>query len=407
MSVVLVSSVLKNASPSVIFEYLEFALNTEDYKHLKTGILEIFKTEGGKLTKKVISPIFTELQKHSNVISFFEKIHHLANTKHFDETESILLNLCAKKDILQNISKENAYDKMIELFLKDKDLFIHLYHILASKEHGESSWIERKDFEIPQNFSEEMIGERIAILKEEIKKVSLEEGRKGICKEGYFEYNKEFWIVFDVEDSIQTNEVLDETGEFNPTNFTPKKSIIFVLNPETHSLKMHAKGGDKQNKEFTEKFCKIILDTEISQHPPKNHYYNIQEMYLTTLKQGSLKLRMTESEIRKIFINKVRLKKEGGKFIRTPEISIKKGVEDCICEEFEALGFTSKIEPTKRLEGENWNVEQIHLTALYYDDLSKTEQWKHFSITSAGKVNLNYAGIGNKIRNVFKENGLC
>lgn len=242
MSVVAVSAVLKNTSPNIIFEYLKFALEDGDYKHLEAEITKIIKTEGAKLTRQVIHPIFTALQKHPNVINFFEKIHYLANTRHFDETENILLSIGKGAEILKDISKENAYDKIIELFLKSKDLFLQLYHILSSREYGESSWVERKDFEIPQNFSEEMIGERIAVLKDEIKKISLEEGRKGICKEGYFEYKKDFWIVFDVEDTIQTNELLDEKGEFKPTSFTPKKSIIFVLNPETHSLKMHAKG---------------------------------------------------------------------------------------------------------------------------------------------------------------------
>lgn len=148
------------------------------------------------------------------------------------------------------------------------------------------------------------------------------------------------------------------------------------------------------------------MDTKIADHPPQNSSYNIQEMYLTTLKNGSLKLRMTEPAIKQIFINKVRLKKEGSKFIRSPEIANKKGLEDCIYEELQNLGLTRKIEPTERLEGESWRAEQVHLTALYYDDLSKKQQCKNFSITVTGKLNLNYTGIGNNIRNVFKENGL-
>ena len=80
-------------------------------------------------------------------------------------------------------------------------------------------------------------------------------------------------------------------------------------------------------------------------------------MYLKTLKEGVLNLRMTEQNITKIFINKVRLKKEGGKCIRIPEIANKKGLEDCIYQEFENIGLTQKIIPTKKLEGENWNAE--------------------------------------------------
>lgn len=407
MSVVAVPAVLKNASPQVIFEYLEVALQEEEYESVKSEMISILNERQKKPEKEVINSLANIINQHAHVVSFFDKIYNLANAKHFHETENILIGLCVKDDILESLNKENAYDKMIQLAIKDKELFFEVYYVLSSKEYNESSWIERNDFEIPNPFNEEIIGERIGVLKNEIKDASKKEGRKGICNDNYFKYQGEFWIIFDVEDSIFTDEILDKKKEvFTPQSFIPKKSIIFILNPVTHSLKMHAKGGDKKNKEFTESFCKTILDTTIADHPPKNSSYNIQEIYLRVLKEKILNLRMTESEITKIFINKVRLGTFGGKFIRTPELANKKGFNDCIYEEFEAIGLTRKIQPTERLEGENWSVEQIHLTALYRDDFSSKQQRKNFSITSVGKVNLNYAGIGNKIRNVLKENGL-
>lgn len=378
---------LKNISD---FEELKSEMTIQEYKNILNN--EITTIEEGTLKQVLLD---------------LHKIYILSKDK---PLALLMLDINSMDDKLYLIEEiqekeiEKNYDKLFYLLEKEEKFIDKKYSLYLLNSYSPSFWRRRSTDIIRRK--KDITEEEINALKKEIT-ISFKDitGGKN-CVAKYVIDNGKDYLFITAED-IPTTLSLWIKGNVEGTLVKPSFELAFVYDRYEGELDIcMAKGSMKIKKNMELLFSEYVLGEKIEELDIDENAYDLEIIKVMLIEDKKMDFCLVESKnVKDIFIRTLKLK---DKIKERENITIDTGQnerfnssEDDI---YSSLIKLIKIDDSSENTIPISTLEIIHanLKVLYFDEVTKKEQKKSFSISKLSGCNLGFEGIDEEIRNCLK-----